>query len=52
MLHELARLLEACPAEKLGYVLAGAELGESYGYGYDYEYETREPEPGRRQPVS
>ena len=52
MLHELARLLDACPAEKLGYVLAGAELGESYGYGYDYEYETREPEPGRRQPVS
>ena len=51
MLHELARLLDACPAEKLGYVLAGAELGESYGYGYDYEYETREPEPGR-QPVS
>jgi Mrp family chromosome partitioning ATPase len=52
MLHELARLLDACPAEKLGYVLAGAELGESYGYGYDYEYESREPEPGPRQPVS
>jgi len=52
MLHELARLLDACPAEKLGYVLAGAELGESYGYGYDYEYERREAEPVRRQPVS
>src|SRR2546427_379127 len=27
MLKELARLLESCPAEKLGYVLAGAEFG-------------------------
>ena len=52
MLKELARLLEGCPAEKLGYVLAGAELGEGYGYPYAYEYEQPEPERSRRQPVS
>jgi Mrp family chromosome partitioning ATPase/capsular polysaccharide biosynthesis protein len=52
MLKELARLLESCPAEKLGYVLAGAEFGEGYGYQYAYEYEQPEPERSRRQPVS
>ncbi len=52
MLKELARLLEGCPAEKLGYVLAGAELGEGYGYPYAYEYEEPEPRRSRRQPVS
>jgi len=51
MLHEVGRLLEGCPAEKLGYVLASAELGEGYGYGYAYAYETRETEPEREQPV-
>jgi polysaccharide biosynthesis transport protein len=38
MLHEVGRLLETCPAEKLGYVLTSAELGEGYGYGYAYAY--------------
>jgi succinoglycan biosynthesis transport protein ExoP len=52
MLKELARLLESCPAEKLGYVLAGAEFGEGYGYQYAYEYEQPEPTRSRRQPVS
>ena len=52
MLRELSRLLEGCPAEKLGYVLAGAEYGEGYGYQYDYEYEQPGPERSRRQPVS
>lgn len=33
MLGELNRVLEACPAAKLGFVLAGAELEEGYGYG-------------------
>jgi succinoglycan biosynthesis transport protein ExoP len=51
MLHEVGRLLEACPADKLGYVLASAELGEGYGYGYAYAYEAREPEPAREQRV-
>jgi Mrp family chromosome partitioning ATPase/capsular polysaccharide biosynthesis protein len=52
MLKELARLLEGCPAEKLGYVLAGAEFGEGYGYQYAYEYEQPESQRSRRQPVS
>jgi hypothetical protein len=42
MLHEVGRLLESCPAAKLGYVLASAELGADYGYGYAYAYEARE----------
>ena len=33
MLAELHRLLEACPARTLGYVLTGAELEQGYGYG-------------------
>jgi tyrosine-protein kinase len=39
MLQELSRLLDACPARKLGYVLTGAELSdEGYGYAYAYDY--------------
>ena len=49
MLQEVGRLLEACPAEKLGYVLAGAELGEGYGYGYGYAYDVSEREPVSEQ---
>lgn len=52
MLHELSRLLEACPAEKLGYVIAGAELGERYGYEYAYDYTATEAERARHQQVS
>ncbi len=52
MLHELARLLEACPAEKFGYVVAGAELGETYGYAYAYGYAATEPEHVEKQRVS
>ncbi len=38
ILSELARVLEACPAEKLGFVLTGAKYEEGYGYaGYHYE---------------
>jgi succinoglycan biosynthesis transport protein ExoP len=36
MLAELQRVLTACPAPKLGFVLTGAEEGEGYGYGYGY----------------
>ena len=36
MLHELARLLDASPTEKLGFVVTGAEHGPVYGYGYGY----------------
>jgi succinoglycan biosynthesis transport protein ExoP len=40
LLHEFARQLETCQANKLGFVLAGAELEEGYGYGYYYGYES------------
>jgi receptor protein-tyrosine kinase len=37
MLNELHRVLDACPAQKLGFVLTGANLEEGYGYGgYGY----------------
>jgi succinoglycan biosynthesis transport protein ExoP len=40
MLKELKRVLDALPVEKLGFILTGAELEESYaGYGaYAYRY--------------
>jgi tyrosine-protein kinase len=36
VLNELQRVLSACPAAKLGFVLTGSEEGEGYGYGYGY----------------
>jgi Mrp family chromosome partitioning ATPase/capsular polysaccharide biosynthesis protein len=45
MLHELARLLEASPAHKLGFVVTGAERGEVYDYGYGYVGAGPVPEP-------
>jgi len=36
MLHELARLLDASPTDKLGFIVTGAEHGPVYGYGYGY----------------
>jgi succinoglycan biosynthesis transport protein ExoP len=54
-LGELRRVLDTCPAAKLGFVLAGAELEEGYGYEGYYRYyrsyrpsereATREPRP-------
>ena len=38
MLRELHRILESCPAAKLGFVLAGAEAEEGYGGAGDYDY--------------
>jgi len=52
MLQEIARILEACPAEKFGYVVAGAELGEGYGYAYGYSYATAEAEQTKQQRIS
>jgi succinoglycan biosynthesis transport protein ExoP len=53
MLAELRRLLDTCPATKLGFVIAGAEAEDGYGYGsgyYNYRYETRKPtQPERVQ---
>jgi Mrp family chromosome partitioning ATPase len=37
VLAELHRVLASCPAEKLGFVLAGADREEGYGYeSYGY----------------
>ena len=36
VLTELQRVLTACPAAKLGFVLTGSDEGEGYGYGYGY----------------
>ena len=44
VLAELQRVLANCPAQKLGFVLAGAEREEAYGYtSYGYY------EPAARQ---
>jgi succinoglycan biosynthesis transport protein ExoP len=40
VLKELARVLDACPGEKLGFVLTGAKFEEGYGYaGYRYDHD-------------
>ncbi len=36
VLTELQRVLAACPAAKLGFVLTGSDEAEGYGYGYGY----------------
>jgi tyrosine-protein kinase len=36
VLTELQRVLTACPAAKLGFVLTGSDEAEGYGYGYGY----------------
>jgi polysaccharide biosynthesis transport protein len=41
MLNELRRVLDSCPADKLGFVLTGADLDTGYGYGYGYGYSAR-----------
>jgi hypothetical protein len=38
MLTELKRLLDTMPAEKLGFIVTGADEEESYGYGYGSGY--------------
>jgi succinoglycan biosynthesis transport protein ExoP len=40
MLNELRRVLESCPAEKLGFVVTGAHLEDGYAYGYGGYYYT------------
>jgi tyrosine-protein kinase len=46
VLNELQRVLTACPAAKLGFVLTGSDEGEGYGYGYGYGGYAA-PVPGR-----
>jgi succinoglycan biosynthesis transport protein ExoP len=43
MVHELHRLLEACPATKLGFVVTGVSAADGYGYG-GYYYSSRRSE--------
>lgn len=39
MLNELDRVLQTCPAAKLGFVLTGSQRQDAYGYGnYHYHY--------------
>jgi Mrp family chromosome partitioning ATPase/capsular polysaccharide biosynthesis protein len=47
MLSELSRVLEMCPAVKLGFVLTGADREDGYGYGYGGYYHAHEREPER-----
>jgi polysaccharide biosynthesis transport protein len=50
VLNELQRVLTACPAAKLGFVLTGSDEGEGYGYGYGYGGYAA-PVPGRPDQV-
>jgi Mrp family chromosome partitioning ATPase len=43
MIAELKRLLETMPANKLGFVVTGAEAEEGYGVGGYYYYRGYEP---------
>jgi succinoglycan biosynthesis transport protein ExoP len=48
VLTELQRVLTACPAAKLGFVLTGSEEGDGYGYGYGYSgYGSSAPQVAR-----
>jgi len=38
VLNELRRVLDTCPADRLGFVLTGSNLEEGYGYGYGGYY--------------
>lgn len=49
---ELRRVLDNCPASKLGFVLTAADLEEGYGYGtyaYSYYYSSTPPREVERE---
>ena len=48
MLVELKRLLDTMPANKLGFIVAGAETEDGYGYGYG-GYHYYRPSPHRER---
>ena len=53
MLGELHRVLDACPASKLGFVLAGAELEQGYSSGaYGYYAQPEGQAAGRGSPAT
>jgi polysaccharide biosynthesis transport protein len=49
-LDELRRILEVCPAAKLGFVLTGVDEGEGYGYGAYGGYTSASPRQPRMEP--
>jgi Mrp family chromosome partitioning ATPase/capsular polysaccharide biosynthesis protein len=51
LLHEFARQIEMCRAEKMGFVLTGAELEEGYGYASHYYGYERSPSAADEQRV-
>jgi tyrosine-protein kinase len=52
MLGELKRMLDTMPANKLGFVVTGAESEESYGYGSGYGYGAYHARPYETRPKS
>lgn len=52
VLKELQRVLETCPAEKIGFVLAGAHLEEGYGYGGYYYSQQRSRSRRTKEPAA
>ena len=50
VLDELRRVLEVCPAAKLGFVLTGIDEGEGYGYGGYGGYTAASPRQPRAEP--
>lgn len=50
MLTELRRVLDSCPAAKLGFVVTGTELDEIARYGGSYSPASRSPRPKRGTP--
>ena len=52
MLNELRRVLESCPAAKLGFVVTGTHLEDGYGYGYGgYYYAPRSAAEQREREI-
>ena len=50
VLDELRRVLEVCPAAKLGFVLTGVDESEGYGYGGYAGYSSASPRQPRVEP--
>jgi succinoglycan biosynthesis transport protein ExoP len=51
VVDELRRILEACPAAKLGFVLTGVDEGDGYGYAGYAGYASASPQQPRSQPL-
>ena len=51
ILNETARILDAAPVVKLGFVVTGADVEEAYGYAYGYGYATKKKKKRKRAAV-